>query len=126
LRILVYAVALDRYIDYSYWNELSNGTRLPSVAAHNIRAGKVVYGQSNQGFWELAQAVCRGAKLLPLLVTAVAPAAPLVVMEGHVRLTSYALARAYLPAAVDVIAGFSPEFARWDAYGDPAHTPTSP
>lgn len=54
---------------------------------------------------------------MPLILTAVSPAAPLVVMEGHARLTSYALAPECLPAGIEMIVGFSPEFSHWDAHG---------
>jgi hypothetical protein len=33
-------LAAVRYIDYSYWNKLSGGTRLPLDAAPRIRAGR--------------------------------------------------------------------------------------
>ncbi len=35
-----------RYIDYDYWNELSNNTRQPIVAAEVIRVGRKIYVQS--------------------------------------------------------------------------------
>jgi hypothetical protein len=71
-----------RYIDYSYWNELSSGTRLPTVAAQIVRAGKVIYGQRTEGYLELAKQLCGGAQFPELILTAVSPFAPLVVMEG--------------------------------------------
>jgi hypothetical protein len=43
----------------------------------------------------------------------------LVVMEGHVRLTTYALARECLPATIEAIVGFSPDFSLWGAHGTP-------
>ena len=108
-----------RYIDYSYWNELSSGTRLPTAATQTIRAGKAIYGQSTQGYLELAKELCRGAQFPELILTAVSSSAPLVVMEGHVRLTTYALALECLPATVEVIVGFSPDFSQWGAHGTP-------
>jgi hypothetical protein len=108
-----------RYIDYSYWNELSNGTRLPTAAAQTIRAGTSIYGQSTQGYLELAKELCRGAQFPELILIAVSPSAPLVVMEGHVRLTTYALARECLPATIEAIVGFSPDFSLWGAHGTP-------
>jgi hypothetical protein len=54
-----------------------------------------------------------------LILTAVSSTAPLVVMEGHVRLTTYALAPECLPAMLEVIVGFSPDFAEWGAHGTP-------
>lgn len=108
-----------RYIDYSYWNEISGGTRLPNIAAQAIRAGQVIYGQSTQGYLELAKELCRGAQFPELILAAASPTSPLVVMEGHVHLTAYALAPECLPAKLEVIVGFSPDFSQWGAYGTP-------
>ena len=38
------------YIDYDYWNELSNGTSKPTEAAKVIKSGKEIYEVSNQPF----------------------------------------------------------------------------
>ena len=43
-------LAQVRYIEYSYWNEISGGSRLAADAAKNIRAGVRPYGVSNQRF----------------------------------------------------------------------------
>jgi len=103
-------LARVRYIDYSYWNELSGGSRLPADAATNIRAGKVVFGQSTQGFLNLAGELQRGAKFPELILTGVSPTSDLVVLEGHVRLTTYFLAPKCIPEEIPVIVGFSPNF----------------
>jgi hypothetical protein len=86
-----------RYIDYSYWNQLSGGSRLPADAAVNIRAGKVVFGQSTQGFLHLARELQQGAKFPELILTGVSSTSDLVVLEGHVRLTAYFLAPHCIP-----------------------------
>ena len=101
-----------RYIDYSYWNELSGGSRLPADAATNIRAGKVVFGQSTQGFLNLARELQQGAKFPELILTGVSPTSDLVALEGHVRLTTYFLAPHCIPDELQVIVGFSPDFER--------------
>ena len=100
-------VAHIRYIDYSYWNELSNHTRLPSVAVETIRAGREVYGVSNEGFLALAAALRNGARLPELILVGATPDGPLTVYEGHVRLTAYLLAREVIPAELEVLAGFA-------------------
>jgi len=103
-------LARVRYVDYSYWNELSGGSRLPADAAANIRAGKVVFGQSTQGFLNLASELELGAKFPELILTGVSPTSDLVVLEGHVRLTTYFLAPHCIPEEIQVIVGFSPGF----------------
>jgi hypothetical protein len=105
-------VARVKYIDYDYWNELSNQTRLPCVAAETIRAGRQVFRVSNQGFLDLVQALREGACFSELIVVGASPASELTVFEGHVRLTAYMLAPEFLPDELEVIAGFAPECAR--------------
>lgn len=101
-------VARVRYTDYSYWNELSAGTRLASDAAQSIRSGHEVYGQSNQQFLDAAQALRIGHRFPELIVVGASPDSVLTVYEGHLRLTAYLLAPECIPADLSVIAGFSP------------------
>ncbi len=61
-------LARVRYIEYSYWNELSNGTRLASDAARQIRRGVEVFGVSNERFLRAARAVERGELFPPLIL----------------------------------------------------------
>jgi hypothetical protein len=103
-------LARVRYVDYSYWNELSGGSRLPADAATNIHAGKVVFGQSTQGFLNLARNLEQGAKFPEMILTGVSPKSDLVMLEGHVRITTYFLAPHCIPEEMQVIVGFSPEF----------------
>lgn len=48
------------YIDYSYWNELSNKSRLPIEAAKNVLNGIKVYNVSNDGFKEIHSEIKKG------------------------------------------------------------------
>jgi hypothetical protein len=102
------ALANIRYIDYSYWNEISANTRLPTAAAETIQAGREIYGQSNQGFLQMAQALRNGAYFPELIVVGASPDAQLTVIEGHARLTAYMLAPDALPEELEVIVGFAP------------------
>jgi hypothetical protein len=101
------------YIDYSYWNQLSGGSRFASDAAANIRAGIEVYHVPNDGFWKTAQAVSEGVAFPELIVVGTSPAS-LIVLEGHVRLTAYLLAWEYVPEELPVLMGLSPDFAGWE------------
>jgi hypothetical protein len=78
-----------RYIDYDYWNEISNNSRLPAVATAAIRAGREIYGQRTQGFLDVAHALREGAHFPELIVVGTSPDAELTVYEGHLRLTAY-------------------------------------
>src|SRR5262249_42588585 len=61
-------LARVRYIDYSYWIELSGGSRLPVDAAPHIRRGIVVYGQSTEGYLALARALEAGVHFPELIL----------------------------------------------------------
>jgi len=105
-------VARVRYIDYDYWNELSSHTRLPRVAIEAIIAGREIYGESTDGFLEVAQALREGVHFPELILVGVSPTADLTVYEGHVRLTAYMLAPECLPEELEVVVGFAPECAQ--------------
>ena len=109
-----------RYIRYSYWTALSAGTRSPIIAAERIRAGIEVYGVSNAGFLRLAGRLREGLRVPPLILvtalTAASDADALVVLEGHARLTAYALAPEAIPDELEVLVGASPAISRWDEY----------
>lgn len=109
-------LAQVRYIDYSYWVVLSGGSRLPSDAARNIHAGIQVFGQSTEGFLNVARALQGGTKFPELILVSVDDTSPLVVVEGHVRLTTYFLAPQCLPDELTVLVGFSPNIVEWGLY----------
>lgn len=81
------------YINYSYWNELSDFTSQPTSACKNILAGKEVFDVSNENF-------LRGKDLLgkvqfpPVILLSCNPKKYLII-EGHSRMTLY---------------GFNPDF----------------
>lgn len=103
-------LARVRYIDYSYWNELSGGSRLPADAARRIREGILVFGVSNQRFLDAADAVARGERFGPLILAG-QRLDDLVCVEGHLRLTGYALAG--FPVQVECLIGTAPTMGRW-------------
>jgi hypothetical protein len=104
-------LARVRYIEYSYWNELSGGSRLPSDAAQQIRRGVRVFGVSNRRFLRAARAVERGERFPPLILAG-RRRERLICLEGHVRLTAYALAR--FPCEVECLVGTARTMDRWD------------
>ena len=57
-----------RYIDYSYWNELSDDTHLVGVAAENVKRGKVVFDVSNDHFFNIAKAIEARTQFAPIVV----------------------------------------------------------
>jgi hypothetical protein len=110
-------VARVKYIDYSYWNELSGGSRLPADAVPRVRAGIAPFGVSSDWAPALAEAITAGADIPPLILVATHEGGQLVVMEGHARLTAYLLRPESLPPELEVLVGYSPEIVRWGCYG---------
>lgn len=103
-------LAAVRYIEYSYWNELSGGSRLAVDAARRIDEGVRPFGVSNARFRVAADAVRNDVRFPPLIL-----AGPrhddLVCLEGNLRLTAYALAG--FPAELECLIGTSPALKRW-------------
>lgn len=105
-----------RYIRYSYWTALSAGTRSPVEAARRIRAGVEVYGVSNAAFLALADRLREGLRVPPLILVTALDQDALVVLEGHARITAYALAPETIPDPIESLVGTSLAIARWDEY----------
>lgn len=102
-----------KYVDYCYWNLLSGGSRRPLDAAQTIRDGTEVYRVSNRGFLDGAEAVRNGAVFEPPILVAPDPDGDLVILEGHGRMTAYALAGEDAPDVIRAMLGISSGFASW-------------
>ena len=105
-----------KYIEYDYWVELSSGSRLARDAARNILAGYDVFGESHQEVLQMAEAFRSGARFPTLILVGKNRANPLVVLEGHMRLTAMFLAPERLPAELEVMVGFSEQIEHWGCY----------
>ena len=103
-----------RYID-DYWVELSGGTRLPAAAARRIRTGEAD-PEHARNFLRIADALDRGVTFHEMIVVTAGGDAPLVALEGHLRLTVYALRPERIPEPLTVVLGTSPNMRRWGCY----------
>ncbi|MFE0465302.1 hypothetical protein ACFW1A_39240 [Kitasatospora sp. NPDC058965] len=103
-------VACVRYMDYSYWSELSGGSRRPADAAARIGAGLRAFDVPNEPFVDAARALSSGGRFPPLILVG-ERLDDLVCLEGHLRLTAYALAG--FPADVECLIGVAPGMGRW-------------
>jgi hypothetical protein len=101
-----------RYINWDWWLRITDGTRKPRDAAARLRAGLVPGVAPDEGDEQIA----RAAATNPELIAVRAPDSYLVLVEGHVRLTAYALFPEYLPAALELYLGESPKMAGWSEY----------
>ena len=77
------------YIDYDYWNELSNGTSKPSEAAKAIKSGKEIYDVSNQPFLDGVEYVKENK--FPPVILITCNNEKFLIIEGHSRMTVYGL-----------------------------------
>jgi hypothetical protein len=93
------------YINWDWWLQISNGTRLPSVAAEV------------QGGDEGDRAVAALAATNPELIVVTDPErSKLVLLEGHVRLTAYAAFPGDLPDELEIYLGSSPRIGEWSEW----------
>lgn len=81
------------YIDYSYWNELSDNTRKVGQAAQNVANGKVVFDVPNDRFHAVAKSAEVGENFLPIIVVSNLNDNEGEILEGHLRATGYVLAK---------------------------------
>ena len=102
-----------KYVDYSYWNLLTRGSRRPMDAVQTIRNGTEIYGVSNRGFLEGAEAVRHGVIFVEPILVAPDPGGDLVILEGHARITCYALAGEDAPQHIRALLGLSSGFTAW-------------
>jgi len=104
-----------KYVDYPYWNELSNWSRLPRVAAENILAGREIDEESKDRYFKISKKLKLKQPMADLILLAAGSDDPLVLLEGHARLTAYFLGDD-LPENTTVIVGFSELIREWRFY----------
>ena len=102
-----------KYVDYSYWNEITDGSRRPHDAVDTILKGKKVYGVSNQPAIDGAESVRAGLAFDPIILVTTDVNSDLVILEGHSRVTVYALAGSDVPTTIRALMGLSQGFASW-------------
>lgn len=95
------------YIDYDYWNELSNNTSSPVEAVKTIADGKEIYEVSNQPFID-------GIKYLdnnkfPPVILITCNDEKYLIIEGHSRMTVYGFNPSKLEGTYAYIGHCSPE-----------------
>ncbi len=100
-------LAWVRYLNDAYWNELSGGSRLATDAVARIKQGVEPYGVSNAGLWSMAKALADGVSFPPLIVIGEDEHGPLVLLDGHARLTAYFLCPDDMPATLSIIVGYA-------------------
>jgi len=107
-----------KYITYSYWKEITNGTRYAKDSVKNIKNNVEIFGVSNDNFINLSEYIKNGNKIDPIIILApIEKKDNMIVLEGHVRLTAINLIIDYF-SELKVLIGFVKEkiFNKWDNY----------
>lgn len=102
-----------RYMNYSYWIDLSGGSRLVADAVKRVVAGEIEKATAN---WirAAADAVKQGELFPELILVSRNRRSGLIVLEGHLRATAYLLSLDYLPPEQPAIVGYSEGIIVWD------------
>jgi hypothetical protein len=103
-----------RYMNWDWWLQISGGTRLATDAADRIRSGEEGEGRG-KGYEPLAARLASGDPP-PELIAVTPDHERFVLIEGHMRLTAYALFPAFMPTELDVLLGVSAQADRWWAF----------
>lgn len=103
-----------RYIDWPYWRGLSGGTRLARDAAVRIRQGHDE--EHRHGYERIAERVRAGSLFPELIAVTGLRDERVVLVEGHARLTGYALAEDALAEEMELLLGRSASVARWGLF----------
>lgn len=103
------------YIDWEWWLELSGGTRRPRDAAERIRS-EIAPDADVAGHEPIAAALRRTPSPPELIALTTTELEPIVLVEGHSRLTSYAVFPEYLPEQLEILIGISPEAGSWSNF----------
>jgi hypothetical protein len=101
------------FIDWSWWLELSGGTRRPREAARRIRAGELTRLTAGVTAEEHEPYLTSRSELIAVTTPA---REKLVLLEGHVRLTAYALFPDHVPAELEILLGVSEEMPKWGLF----------
>lgn len=108
-----------RFIDYSYWNELSGGSRQPKDVVGTIQAGDLPEWLVQLGTdwcFEFAAQLVKSQVVEDLIVMATPNLSELVLLEGHARLTAIFVGGLQRELKVGAYLGLSDEIRRWDCF----------
>lgn len=103
-----------------YWAGIWESERTPRDLARRIRERRVPSWVEGDGVLprldSLMTSITAGHQPPPLIVVSADGGSTRVVMEGHTRLTAFALAEDALPVEITVLLGRSAVIARWEQY----------
>jgi hypothetical protein len=98
------------YINWDWWLKISDGTRRPKEAADKIRRGEVLGSTVDE------HRMLFDAPQPELIVVTTPDRGKLVVLEGHYRLTAYAMFPERLPDELELYLGEAEDMAAWSEF----------
>lgn len=113
------ALARVRFIEYSYWNELSGGSRRPADVLPTLRAGRLPGWLSELGTdwcFQLAAQLATAEAVDDLIVMATPDLGSLVLLEGHARMTAIFVGGHQRRLTVRAYLGLSPAVEQWSCF----------
>jgi hypothetical protein len=113
------ALSRVQFIDYSYWNKLSGGSRRPADVLPTLRSGKLPSWLRELGTdwcFEFATQLATAEAVNDLIVMATPDLGKLVVLEGHARLTAIFIGGLQRRLVVRAYLGLSPEIEQWGCF----------
>jgi hypothetical protein len=112
-------LARVRFINYSYWNALSGGSRRPSDVLPTLLAGRLPRWLNNLGTswcFEFAAELTTTEVVEDLIVMGTPGLRELVLLEGHARLTAIFVGGLQRRLAVRTYLGLSDEIEQWSCF----------
>jgi hypothetical protein len=109
-------LARVRFIDYSYWNELSGGSRRPADVLSTLRSGRLPRWLSELGTdwcFQLAARLATAQAVDDLIVMSTPELDRFVLLEGHARITAIFVGGLQRRLTVRAYLGLSPAIAQW-------------
>jgi hypothetical protein len=107
------ALARVRFIDYSYWNELSGGSRRPADVLPTLRAGRL---PATDWCFQFAADLATAETVDDLIVMATPDLGSLVLLEGHARMTAIFVGGHERRLTVRAYVGLSPAIRQWGCF----------
>jgi len=108
-----------RFIDYSYWNELSGGSRRPADVAATLRSGRLPAWLIELGTdwcFTLAARLATAETVDDLIIMATPDLDELVLLEGHARLTAIFVGGLQRRLTISGYLGLSPRIEQWSCF----------
>ena len=108
-----------RYIDYSYWDSLSGGSRRPADVLPTLQAGRLPRRPTELGTtwcFEFAAQLASAESVDGLIVMATPDLSDLVLLEGHARLTAIFVGGLQQQLTVRSYLGLSSDLSQWSGF----------